>query len=480
MKRYILLFAACMLWWICGCVDDKGNYDYRDLQSLEITGIPEDTVIEQFTHLRIAPEIAVSAGQTDKEVDYLWFLYDWKTQVEETDTLSRDKVLDIEVSIPIGTYSLVFKAIERKTGIFHVRRCSLKVNNSYSEGLLVLSRVNDEANLTFINSTSEPIQNAYFQVNGTVAGKNPKAVKYVSSAFMRSQKTVMLMCEDENGGMIVDPIDLKKVMPLSEMFYLTPKVMRPQYSDINRMSTTHYLVNDGDLYTRSIFQTAAYPPFGAKIRGDYELAPFSFYDAIMSNVLFYDQKHQRFMKMARIEEDNMLTLPDNFSGAFNPNDVGMKMLYGGLFSSTSGRCVMEAEGGQRYLMSFMAMSNNITPSSKIPLTVEGGDQAQFFTVSDMMPSYVYYAVGNRIFCVSFTTGNKMSDYDDFPAGSVVDFIKCDRVNNVDEMWVGISDGSGRANSGSVYVLKVQTDGSLTEVWHKSNICGQVVDFDYKY
>lgn len=476
MKNSIIALLACI--GLYSCMEDKGNYDYRELSGMEIAGIPEDTVVEQFSRLRIVPEMTLAPGLTDGDIDYVWYLYDWKTQVGETDTLSREKILDLDISVPLGTWSLVFKAVEKESGISRVQRCSLKVNNSYSEGLMVLSRVGDEANLAFINETSGPIRNAFSQVNGKVAGKNPVAIKFVNSYFMRSQKTVMIMCKDEYGGVITDPIDLKMVMPLSELFYLTPQVMFPQYADIHMMSSTNYLVNDGDLYTRNIFQVAAYPPFGAKIRGDYKLAPFSFYDAIMANVLFYDQKHQRFLKMAQIEADDLLTVPDNFSGSFNPNATGMKMLFGGLFSSTSGRCVMEAEGGQRYLLSFMAMRNNITPFTKIPLTTVGAGEAEFFTVP-AMATYVYYAVDNRIIGVSFSSGNKMCEYSDFPQGTVVDFIKCDLINNTDEMWVGVSDGSGKADSGSVYILKMNTDGTLSEVRHWNNICGQVVDFGYK-
>ena len=33
-------------------------------------------------------------------------------------------------------------------------------------------------------------------------------------------------------------------------------------------------------------------------------------------------------------------------------------------------------------------------------------------------------------------------------GGNVDYIECDQVGNINQMWVGISDGSGTAKSGS--------------------------------
>lgn len=45
--------------------------------------------------------------------------------------------------------------------------------------------------------------------------------------------------------------------------------------------------------------------------------------------------------------------------------------------------------------------------------------------------------------------------------------------------VGVSDGSGAKNSGSIVVLEMSTDGSLKEVARYKNVCGKVVDFEYK-
>ena len=58
-------------------------------------------------------------------------------------------------------------------------------------------------------------------------------------------------------------------------------------------------------------------------------------------------------------------------------------------------------------------------------------------------------------------------------------IECDQVGNTNQMWVGVSDGSGAKNSGSIVVLEMSTDGSLKEVARYKNVCGKVVDFEYK-
>lgn len=91
---------------------------------------------------------------------------------------------------------------------------------------------------------------------------------------------------------------------------------------------------------------------------------------------------------------------------------------------------------------------------------------------------MYYSYGNKIACVSFSTGNLLGDPYEVE-GENIDYIECEQKGNTNQMWVGISDGSKTKNSGSILVLEMGTDGSLKEIARYDNICGKVVDFDYK-
>ena len=46
-----------------------------------------------------------------------------------------------------------------------------------------------------------------------------------------------------------------------------------------------------------------------------------------------------------------------------------------------------------------------------------------------------------------------------------------------KMYVGASNGSKSANSGSVYVLRMSTNGQLSLEKSYKNICGKIVDFE---
>ena len=230
----------------------------------------------------------------------------------------------------------------------------------------------------------------------------------------------------------------------------------------------------------------AIPYYGVAVKGEYDrIAPFDFFDATGSYVAwFYDQGRERFIYLnCPLQGDVMIELQD-MSGAFNPNNVGMQMLWGGAFGSNNklnnGRMVMEDDAGERWMLSFTSskVDNQVvfTPLAKIQLTYEGAREAHTFTTAQNA-NFLYYGYDNKIACVSFSTGNLLNVYE--MEGGNVDYIECDQVGNINQMWVGISDGSGTAKSGSIVVLEMSTDGSLKEVTRYKNVCGKVVDFEYK-
>lgn len=74
MKKLYWLFFVAMAW--CGCYDDKGNYDYRDLEELQVA------IKEEGPHslmygdvLRLTSEIKTSISDTDLQ-------YDWEIQMD--------------------------------------------------------------------------------------------------------------------------------------------------------------------------------------------------------------------------------------------------------------------------------------------------------------------------------------------------------------------------------------------------------------
>ena len=488
MKKYIYIAMLLCVGMLGACVEDKGSYDYIELNDLTIEPLEESYTVEQFTNLQIPTTITARDGAFNPDgYDYKWIIYSQSDPNFKSDTISTEKDLDAEVTSIPGDYRLYYEVKDKETDVIYTANVILKVINSYSEGMMILSRVGDDANLAFVNIIDNVIEDAYQKVNGESAGKNPVRVNYVGGLMYTSEKMVVIMTDDERGGTVVAPLDLSYVMDFGDLFFFPPENIKPQVFGMGEYSFFDFVINDGGIYTRSV-REEGYSQFGVKIKGEYDyIAPFTFFSSMSPQIAyFYDQGRERFVSMAvPLQGESVIPLVDQ-GGAFNPNNVAMQMLWGGLFgtsfSLTNGRAVMEDDSGARYTISFQLTTDEdgnamMQPQYKYEITAEGIDEATSFTTSQGA-NFLYYSTGNKIVCVSFSTNNQMNVYE-FPEGQQVDYIECDQKGNVNELWVGLSDGSATAKSGTVVVLTMSTDGSLTESRRYENICGQVVDFEYK-
>ena len=327
-KIYLLLcFVACLL---ASCLEDKGNDLYIELNDVTIGKI-RDTTVEQFTRLKIEPEITTRSGEFKAEdYTYLWYMYTTygMSSLTSADTLSLEKNLDTEITCIPGDYSLVFKVMDKETGITYTTEyaTSVTVINSYSKGMMALSSEDGEASVTFVNTVGTVTENAYKKVNGEAAGKNPTGIRYITGMISEAEEMIVIMTDDEKGGTVVKPLDMSYVMDFKDMFYIQPEVIKPQSFGTAEVTWYEYVNNNGIIYRREN-RESGYPKYGVAVKGEYDrIAPFDFFDATGSYVAwFYDQGRERFIYLnCPLQGDVMIEL-QVMSGEFNNKNVGMQM-----------------------------------------------------------------------------------------------------------------------------------------------------------
>lgn len=175
------------------------------------------------------------------------------------------------------------------------------------------------------------------------------------------------------------------------------------------------------------------------------------------------------------------------SGVFNPAEMGATMVYGAAFEDNV-RAVMEDADGHHFVIvaqkrveyddDFYNSYIRVIPIRKVDLNQTDIGEATCFAVSSKDIDFLYYGYQNKIVCMSTVTGNVLATYDGFEEGNKIDYIEFDRSENPNRLYVGVSNGSGKAKSGSIYYLRMSSNGSLEEENHFNNICGRVVDFEY--
>ena len=467
------LFAAC--------AEDEGNYDYTDVNQLTISGIQDNYEIEQFSELSITPTITGSQSYNEGDYSYVWFIYKTNS-TEKPDTVSTEKNLDISVAKAPATYQLMFEVREKETGRITYNKSSMTVVNTYSKGLAILSDVEGMAQVSFINSLDIITEDAYEAVNGRPAGRGPIGI-WLAGRNSNSDNLIVISTEDS--VMCCNNIDFSYRMNFQDLFYFPSTPGRLEGIHHGRYPYDEYVVVDGKVFKRRIYvwDDNTLPMFSTSLAASGKVAPFNFF-IDNSQGYFYDVDNKCFVY------DTYYDIGPLSSGYGNQYwdacDVGMDMIWGGgvFFSGQAHlRCVMKDTDGSRYLLWGIKGDDYdpetwdswyyLVPSGKRQITGEMAS-ASVFAVSSLDPNYLYYAVGNKITCVSVITGNVISEFT--IDGGTVDCMEFDPADNT-KMYVGASNGSKSANSGSVYVLQMNTNGQLSLQKSYKNICGKVVDFE---
>ena len=158
-NKILILFAGVFSLTILSCYDDKGSYDYHDINEITVSNWPSGgyTYLDRDT-LRITPQVGVfdststepyigmtlDDGNPDR-YEYVWEISrstiaggeDYKAIIGK----NRDLVYPIDVEP--GTYYLYFKIRDTETDINWLSSSSLIVQSSTDVGFLVLGEKED-------------------------------------------------------------------------------------------------------------------------------------------------------------------------------------------------------------------------------------------------------------------------------------------------------------------------------------------------
>ncbi len=158
MKCMVYGLLISMLGFFYSCADDKGNYDYADINKLVISGIESEyKKIAHVDTLRIYPDVQNEGGDRN-EGDYG---YEWKViprsaqQVGEGEkeidyVLATTKDLDVPVSLDAGEYVCFYKVEDKTTGVIWGQQFNLSVTSLTTQGWTILCEQNGQARMDMI------------------------------------------------------------------------------------------------------------------------------------------------------------------------------------------------------------------------------------------------------------------------------------------------------------------------------------------
>jgi len=170
MKKIVILFCTIIFAW--ACYEDKGDYDYREINQITIQGI--DTLIpcDQMDLLSIPVTLEGTQYSDTNRFSYLWEV--------NREVVSRTKDLNIYANFPLGENTARFIVTDKELGTKAFRNFRINVSSSTAgDGILVLSKYKGHAELSFKRLDKEGsvfTPNYYESIAGHRLGTEPRKI----------------------------------------------------------------------------------------------------------------------------------------------------------------------------------------------------------------------------------------------------------------------------------------------------------------
>ena len=296
----MLVLAVCAL--VIACSQDKGNYDYVELNEPKVSGIQDMNVLT-FAQLRIEP--VLEGGEfPESEYSFQWKVLD---NVELTDpvVISESRVLDYEVTLAPGSYTLFLVITENATGLYWQFESQLTVSSSMSEGWMVLCSDQGRARLDFVSVVTGETYRDVLRDNGMPQMNGPRRIQWLSDKTDASSP-YYLLTDDGATRLGRDAFEWK---PEYDFAYEVAVSDRLIPSSITSAGFGKVIVSGEDAHYCEVMGIDGL--YGSAINKDFSVAPFVGANVLATQVyaavyLLYDTDNLRFMTYCSLLATNDL------------------------------------------------------------------------------------------------------------------------------------------------------------------------------
>ncbi|MBP5506677.1 MAG: hypothetical protein J6Y23_02375 [Prevotella sp.] len=486
-------FIACfiVLLSMVACYEDKGNYDYTELNEISVVSPAAGTyyAIDRYDTLHIEPKLAFTQSEMDdSQLDFLWEMYldDWANTEAKAVVLSRDRNLDVMISRPASTtnYALVLTVTEKKTGAAYRTKYSVAIQPSVLSGLMVLQDDQGRCRLDYLASvyaepsftTNRHIKDVYAVNNdGTSLTGTPRGICYSlveKSSYEPQVKNLYLWTDRQVARINTNDFSVEHLD--NDLFMIAPEKIDVTCIERSRYSYSTIMINDGQAHalnqqaTMSFgYQFSRQLKPNASIDGNLRFAPFVYEPDLFGSqtgysAILYDEVGKRFVKVADGYDVEPALFAfnqqeeDNITSYFDVNHIGMDMLWMGK-NYGSVVCAVFTDGTKRYLyrMRFNITSTTTDASSGEEVinpqvyrqamgkddfsAATDGNQAQFFECGRYAANTFMYATTRNIYTYDFNARRAILLNDPFPEGEEITAM---RIYNVEYYTANLQNVSG--------------------------------------
>lgn len=297
----ILLFSSFMT----SCYEDKGNYDYKALSSVEVkvAGIEPSYQVKTMDVLEITPSILPD----NSDYECYWEVY---PSSGKKIVISREKNLKYPVTLQPGNYKLRYFAKNKQTEVFSYTQYELTVETDIVKGWWLLKEKKGNTDID-IHTAEHSFTDRIFSTSGESLEGAPQNFLF-SSIWLRldsigegankrytTVRTPSVFVASEKDLKVLDFYSTQTIGTFESLFKLNNSIKKKP-EDLFFSSRYISLLNDGKIYFIRTSGNSATSFFSDAILGNYKLSDHKAV-AYYWKPLMYDEVNSSFCTYSIID-----------------------------------------------------------------------------------------------------------------------------------------------------------------------------------
>ena len=433
MKKLLAYVQVLVLPFLLSCSEDDGNYDYRAINDVTISGIEESyTALNGTDKLEISPVISTSFG------DDSHLTYEWKVQAVNSPDLNHravvgtEKNLSWEVQVPYtGEWALVLRVTDTETGVVTLASTKVKVTTRTGNGILLIGEnLEGKSQVDFISIAGDTLVMKNVMNEGTGFSNSGKPVNICKVLKSSLFQNIWVMTEEDGWRVNASDFSIMAGSSFRENTYVIDESqitgeyhMVDYHPHTPRTAGFSFSVSGVAVCSNGLLfggTTGFVDPMN-KLSDEKEISFAKPYilsntsSTAFSSFVYYDEAHERFLQgLPSYSLSSRLT--DNEGDAFpwNNQAVGRTLQYtqttnntdGGSTYGNSFALMRDKNNGDYYIYKFYAFSTPVKIDCYHPGKVATDlDKASFHVFSSKRTA-LYYTVGSKLYGLDYNKGNE--------------------------------------------------------------------------
>lgn len=431
-RKLALVAAAFASFAVASCYDDKGNYDYTDLDEVIIdttgTSIRETYALSRFDVLTLEPNILLNGVRVNDDstapLDYTWTLYTAHSGAGVTyvtDTIGTKPKLETEITPVAGAYIVQLTVKNRETGIERYFKVNCQVEESITAGWMLIYESADEPGTSDIGLVVNPLvkknidgERTFWDLNKSSNGKHLEGlpVRIIRPVINMGTGNDLVYALTDKTLVGLNNATFETAETYGEMFYSKPDVQAATWFGPSGMMPRRLsMINDNKLHTVN-YMSGTTNSFGDAKSADYgTLAAWSSDVASSYDAVVYDQTNGCYYCLPQYTYDIVHFGTQDPNAAFDVNNVGMTMLMsdwgrGSRAYSNAYDYALMQKGSERWLTVANFCSN--TADTRIGIGAYNITDSPDITKATSMAAaylgeYVLYGAGSKVYNLQYNS-----------------------------------------------------------------------------